>query len=1305
MAFERKRFLGLTVIDFSSSVGWNNDGSTLTIKMAPEDGESLSSYTLGDIYDFQMGAFKFVGFLDRVIERHDAGGNFFEAKLSDGKDILNNVQCVVNNFYGVTTDDDCLVVNYFNIFRHFERNKYGDANANESGMDVKKFIQGVNELSVKCGIISASKKYSIDLSNLLTGLPDYYRINGPVIGLMDAISQICEDSGKLWRIVIEGTAFKIQTTSLSIDANNQQVFNSIQNKAKDKKVISWDAGTEVVNNVVSNFVLWGGAKENTIQFNKTSPTDAVIKYFWGYDINGNPYHSTNYELRTLTNPYTGWTFQIEMMDVLLPNIGIEDIWNRNNRYETNTIELMLVMGSQESWEFYLELYEREKYQDIFLRAPREWNNDRFYWSRFGGAGSTLLENPQRDFLQKENDIGVRRAARLYAYLRSMCENYWGKQFLVQVNSGPASNLKGVGNLLLGDGALEREGGLTVRNKLERKLPQDALTDPPRGTYNIVPTNSGWYDPKYPISYIPKEIYDGQFKDAQGKLQNWFVFTAQNGNFQIDDTSPDCYVANQGGFSYIYIKANVAEQYVKVNETEHVHVSLPQTPLIIGPEQARSELGYDALSRFLFGQFGPVLIGSSQLFKVGYAPTTPWNAAIAFRSTTNDVYGPWYVNSKKGGQTKVEHDSTLTPWSFSSGANLKQATEKKLKEIQLVEKFETGSLTMVSLPELSLGDKLQASGAIVTSINANYGPNGVTTQYSFRTFTPRFGIPSRFVIERMKKQTIKQNEDRRNLLKAYMDTIARQQSAYRAEMGSKIRSIFLDFLGRRHDRMSPHSLILMGFGLANAGDGASGGYGKYTRTKIAGASYKHNESLKDIGLKKYDWVDQTTKSCASIDTIYSPFYNGFSGNIPHIWMPRENIKYQSFTNFLDPKYMEYGGFIDIRRGKTPTSITYNPYKLFSHFDTLLDKTGQFWDNHNEPLRYKGFTGGIGSSIVNVNAIALRGPLMVSGWGIDLWTGFITPNGDYGITNSFGRVGNVLGVSPWEAVEQKMTGPVDLVWDSLRGVWTSHDVARIRPESNIPATVQNAAGSLAGGFAYLYTDYRPDTSIQIQVYNLSTKPQYAGVETLAYYSVFDNRWYIKGEGCHPRYYDKEFVTAYFGKNNQFTNKSKSGPYSDFIVTKGVGDPFRVKNKFNQFVPEHACVDTIETSGFSGSMPISFTQCPDGSIAASSSLIFFHGLAKEILPSDVSNPCAGKQVSCVNVVSSVACGSEGDLNVTMNSICGPGITSAFNLPNSNSQVYQFNGGAEYAILKGKIKTLEDKLDKLLNVLKNNNIEVNYE
>lgn len=1224
MAFDRKRFLGLTVIEFSSTVGWNDEGTSLRIRMAPEDGESISSYTIGDIFDFQMGSFTFTGFLERVIERHDNGGITFEAILSDGKEILRNVQCVVGNFYGTTLDDDCLVANYFNIFRHFERNGYGEANSNENGMDARKFIQGANELSVKCGVISAGKKYQIDLSELLEGLPDYYRVPGPTVGLLDVVSTICDDVGKLWRLKLNGTTFKIETTSLAQDAANQKVGDSIKQKASDKRVIAWDSGVEAANGVVANFVVWGGAKENSIQFNKTSLTDAVIKYFWGYDINGVPQYSINYEIKPIYNKL-GQSTTYEVMNVDLPAIGIEDILG-GTLYKTDTLELQMVMGSQEAWELYLELYDPGKYSAIFLRGPRDWDADTFYWMAYGGAGSTPLK---RDFSEKENDVGVRRAARLFSFLKSYCENYWGKQFLIQVNSGPKSNLEGVGNRLNGDGALERVGGLTVRNKLERKLPKDQLVDPKDGTYNIIPSSSGWIDPSYPITQIPKEIWDGQFKDANGKVFNWFAFYATPGQYQIDDTSPDCYVSG----NYVYIKANVAETYVKIDGTEHVHVSLPQTPYIIGPESSRSELGNDALSRFLFGIFGPLLIGSSDLFKVGFAPVTPWNALIAFRSNTNDAYGPWYINSSKGGLTKIENDSSLTPWSFGSGANLAEVFSKKLKDINPIDKFETGSLTMVSLPEMQLGDELSSNGAIVTSINASYGTNGVTTQYTFRTFTPRFGLTSRFVIERLRRQAAKQNEDRRNILKAYMDTIARQQASYRSEMGSKIRSFFLDFLGRRHDRMSPHALILMGMGMANAGPGAAGGAGKYTRTKTLGATYKYNESLKDIGKKLYEFIDQDTKAAASIDTIFCPFRNsvtqGFLPSIHNILF--NQIKTQAFTNSLSSSYIRGDGIIDPRQGKIPTALTYNPYKIYNHFDTLLKPDRDAFDNSNRPDNYISVNGGIGASVIDVKAIALRGPLMISGWGIDLWTGKIIPESDYGLTNRF-NAGEVPANAPWEGAEKKLAGPVDLIWDSGRGVWTSHDVVRIKPVSEIEKTpaVGNTYGRIKSGAAFLYTNDLVNPQMA-EVFNLSSKKQPAGLETLAYYSVFDNRWYIQGRGCENRFLDDKTLASIYNANNWTQNQNNPDStllyYSDFKILENQPDPFRESDGQGGYRGEHFCTDIIQTDGLSESVELldGYETCPDGAkIPKYKYLWFWHGLGKEVLTPDYSNLCDGHEAT---------------------------------------------------------------------------------
>jgi hypothetical protein len=337
-SFSAQTFLGLKVIDFSSSVGWNDAGSTLTIKMAPEDDDDIESYTIGEVKDFSFGSFNFVGFLDRVIERHSSGGITYEATLSDGKEILRNVQCIVGNLYGNTDDKDCLVDNYFNIFRFYEKTAYGQANSNSSGMSANKFVAGVAALSASCGVKNGAEKYSVDISAILTGLPDYYRIPGPKVGLLDVVSQICEATGHMWRLVLASkTKFEIKIQSLALDATNQKVTDTIKKMALDKKAISWDAGTEATTGITSNFVVWGGAKEQTILFDKANdPTNAVIKQYWGTDITGKAQYTINYEIVEEYN-LLGKSYRYEkMLNIPIPAIGIEDI-DGGTIYSTNSL--------------------------------------------------------------------------------------------------------------------------------------------------------------------------------------------------------------------------------------------------------------------------------------------------------------------------------------------------------------------------------------------------------------------------------------------------------------------------------------------------------------------------------------------------------------------------------------------------------------------------------------------------------------------------------------------------------------------------------------------------------------------------------------------------------------------------------------------------------------------------------------------------------------------------------------------------------------------------------------------------------
>ncbi|NBQ16900.1 hypothetical protein EBU24_01140, partial [bacterium] len=429
--FNRQRFLDLTVVDFNSSIGWNDTESSVNIKLVPEDGEVIRPWPLGTNIEFSLeekSPFKFNGFLDRVIEKHDNSGTFYEVKLNDGKELIKNVEIITSSLYGTSdSKEDSPIINMFNVFRWWESKGFGKSQANETGIPYSKLEEGINELSKKYGIISAGKAYSIKL-DFANKVPKFYRIEGPYINLMDLISKICDDLGLLFKIKLTGTEFTIQTTSLAIDPANQKVQNVIKDLAKDRDVISWDAGIESSNNVESNFMLWGGLKEHSFSFNNDVSLDQMnvvvgtpviynqyfysngtgpnsrIKQFWGYDINGEAYWSSaSYDVVKCACPYYNYRFNslrpsvsshstIKANAWAIPLVGMESIFPGATRYEMTMDELLLITGgNQDNWSLYLEIWDdafnnNDIYTKVFLRAPRK--NISMIANFMAGGGST-----------------------------------------------------------------------------------------------------------------------------------------------------------------------------------------------------------------------------------------------------------------------------------------------------------------------------------------------------------------------------------------------------------------------------------------------------------------------------------------------------------------------------------------------------------------------------------------------------------------------------------------------------------------------------------------------------------------------------------------------------------------------------------------------------------------------------------------------------------------------------------------------------------------------------------------------------
>lgn len=1285
MSFERLKFLELTIVDFNSSIGWNDTESSVNIKLAPdpENNETtIGTYELGKNYEFKLkqdNPFVFNGFLDRVIEKHDTGGTFYEVKLNDGKELIKNVEIITSSLYG-TSDikEDSPIINMFNVFRWWESKGFGSSQANESGMPYSKLEEGINYLSKKYGIISAEVRYSIKL-DFATKVPKFYRIEGPYINLMDLISKICDDLGLLFKITLTGTEFTVQTTSLGVDPANQKVQNVIKDLAKDRNVISWDAGVESSNNIESNFMLWGGLKEHSICFNNdvslaqmnvvvgtpvnydqyyygnADGPNSRIKQFWGYDINGEAYWSSaSYDVVKCACPYYNYRFNSLRPSISshstmkanawgIPLVGMESILP-GPAYEMTMDELLLITGgNQDNWALYLEILDDAFYSDniyttVFLRAPR--TNISMVANFMAGGGST--EFPlKREFSEKDNDIGVIRGAQLFTYLKSVIDSYYGKQFLVEVNYKGDLNYNTVD---YGQNKPDsKSDGLLIKQVLENYTSSDSLDlnikqNQPKKIYNILPTDSGWIDPAILEAKtnpsLPREMLNAMALNQDGKMQNWLIFNLPNSwetQFTYDSSSSDTISYSDSGSQYLWVKASVNEQYVTIpiaqnalikttvhsevvglgtvgtwistqyigvdkKDSEHVLVSIGQSVAAFN-RLIHNQFGVDALVTCYFGlQYRNQVIGQSENFKTGLPALYPFQAILNFKSTRNDFYGPWYFGNTKGGKTKIEQNNDLVPWQFNASGTLEEAAKNRLKDINPVPYFETGSLNKIGLPEHNLGDEIVKNGPIVTSINTSYGPSGVTTQYSFRTFTPKFGMPSRYNTERLKKSAIKAYSDRKNILFVYMESIKKAQSLQRSFAGAKIQNFVLNYLGRRYDRNTPHQNIVLAQTIDPMAD-----KGGTVRRKTIGGSHSNIESAGAMAIQSGDYRN---KGAVSYDGLFSPFNNFGS---------------QSLLNTVTS--IPYGSFLSAPEG-LPTAYTYNPYRYTDpvqgdwkfpsgrppavhsfhgdggyiydnyHAADFLESSGNVLNGNKEAIYVHSRYGP--RNVIKCQPVGLRGPIMVVGYGNSYMDYDLLTDSNGNLVTIKNRYDEVVGVpipkvlpnSVAYATGEGLAGPVDLMWDKYRGVWTSHDIATGFAVSNIRP--------FDDGYVYLNMNGNR-SSQQILIKNFSARKIYANQSVLLCYSANDGRWIIKGEQVKIK----------------FDGQASDCPVAANPLTPTTTTTKANSSDFKTVLTYDECESTevmwfVNTNGFTGDQAVLVTK--EGSITT---LKFKNGLLKDIVP----------------------------------------------------------------------------------------------
>lgn len=135
-----------------------------------------------------------------------------------------------------------------------------------------------------------------------------------------------------------------------------------------------------------------------------------------------------------------------------------------------------------------------------------------------------------------------------------------------------------------------------------------------------------------------------------------------------------------------------------------------------------------------------------------AAIMPCAVAVPLRSNIRP-YGPYATGNfhNSCGGINVEVDKDISPWVFGSVDLMNTAAMVRLlnTETDPLVIGTTGSVTVPCLPELSLGASMLTQGPVLNGLSVNYGSGGISTTYSFQTFTPRLGAFTRSMLDRIK----------------------------------------------------------------------------------------------------------------------------------------------------------------------------------------------------------------------------------------------------------------------------------------------------------------------------------------------------------------------------------------------------------------------------------------------------------------------------------------------------------------------------------------------------------------------------
>jgi hypothetical protein len=1050
---------------------------------------------------------------------------------------------------------------------------------------------------------SSFSEYFIDLSELPT-TPTYYRLPGPSVTLLEFVSQICVDCGYsfYWEMIPIKNASSLAGSGIAkflklrtVSRLTQPAFGAIENFVSGVEgAISTSVGRETVQEQTASFII-GGPVESIYQAEQN--TDVPF--------DGDPLCD---EEDNMILPYVGLDAN---NDLIIPCLDDDDLWEFDldtadiNATLTHVAlpatvtikekELLAVAGGESTWlawegsiydggnpttDIGAELFGPGK---IFPGGKINVNAiiDR------AKTGKPMhpheIANPHDGFMGVVTDIEQQNDVRLiYDWLNSYAQGF-GTKYMVRVPYTCAKRDTDT-NLIITSEVPQQDGWTDYASVLG--LATDALA------MELFRNDSG------KIEAMVR--YDG--------IANLSIADLNPGEYAVAlDEEPE----DEEDTSKVWIKASVEPKYVyhdsstlfvpravvTISTPIRESVNNPQ-PYIMGlaeliraaaegpPADIDTAIpGVPAelntarkLAQNLIGKAG----GDELFFDFPDLSKTPDAVSFGLKSTVT-TYGPWTVVGLPG-QIKVETDPSLVPWEFGSTANMNLAGNALAAEGVIGMKVaESGSVQVPGYPTIPLGAELGAYaggffgggshlvenrthsegggsahfnysgnwtglyGPNITNISMSNGAQGATTNYEFRTYTPRRGTFAKLNADRLRNQgRMRIAALREARLKALSKVSARLDVA----VGNR------ETRKKYAEQFKKHSSST--FLVADYGESA------YPTVTLKSSTYIEN----DMGASGIE-----RRSLVGLDSVFTPVSLRPQGGVGPYGTGLPNLvgnlagwedSFRNFTRAALPLAINETGGQSWGRaiGGRHSNPWSNPTGGFENDEVMNYQLSGKGSGHNNTYAVRDNQSGLTLSMYNeasgdktysntYNVVALKGPIIIQQWGYDT-DGKPVPNaaddeaacleGTFEhefLTDNF-MPGWLQKPKTWPVA------PLDVRLDRMRGVWVAPP-----PRSKLTVVLEACLSPYEVVTALItgYNDSDPSPIIYDSGGMIVDQPRIHVYDNVGSYYASGTRLYVDFDSTQNRYYP---VQARNGFNAMGTTWV-SGNNSEYqIYTTGTWTP---------------------------------------------------------------------------------------------------------------------------------------------------------